>query len=384
MLRKWIEPPTWVHLIVNGAVPSERRAWNILNKARGIVANWLPRYSRSQEAATHTLRRVLVNEPLVRELAMVAPELGLRLLAHEIPERDVFLDKWVSSLLRDRASVLYYEIEHNQNTGLGGRYHYPEANRVIYALLRDAKRAEELAIYKPLGDFVIRRFGVKFRKGGADRYNDALDDFYDRGRGRDPVHAVLRSFDFMVSEAAYQGVQWHMWLYYVPLFVEKIERNVQPSKDVDITNEWPTPYHYFLYDCFTLLWSWIGIAKEIRDGRPHSSPESVDTEHENENIPKSAGIALGQAWFTVAESTRIHDRFKKYLLEATLSRLNRLRGADRIDQFRTVAIRSLMIGGWRTGRTLEDHQHRMRALLGSVDHVLRGDIEDELQQHYVV
>lgn len=265
-----------------------------------------------------------------------------------------------------------------------GRYYYPRTNRIICTLFRDASLARELGIYKPIGELVIRRFDARFRRGSPDRYNDALDDFPETERWRDPVHASLRLFGFMVSEAAYQGVTWHMWLYYVPHFVNAIERNLQPSKGVDLEREWPTPYHYFLYECFSLLWDWIGLASDIDEWRPHSTPRALDTENENDNIPKSACIALGQAWYSVAKSTRISEPFKIYLLEAVISRLNDLRGSARLDRYRLVALRSIAVGAWRTGQALVDHQRRTLIAFRSVDHVLRESIEPELHLHITI
>lgn len=383
-IRAWIEPPVWVDLVVEGDVENTKRTWSSLDGLRGKLARWLPSYAVSQEAATHTLRRILLDESFVRESALIAPELGLRVLAKDVPDRYSFLEKWIAALLRDRSSAIYYEVEQNQNTAAGRRYYFPETNRIIYSLFRDSQRAYELGVYKPIGDFVIRRFDAKFRKGKVDRYNQSIDAFCETERWRDPVYVVLRLFDFMVSEAVYQGVRSHMWLYYIPHFVEAIARNTRPANSVDLGREWPTPYHYFLYECFSLLGDWIGIAEEIEDGNPHAAPEAVNTEHENGNIPKSACIALGQAWFTVARSAQISDRFKIYLLEAVIFRINRLRGNQRLDQYRAVAVRSLMTGAWRTGQALEEHQGRTWALLRSVDHVLRGDIESELEEHNVI
>lgn len=92
----------------------------------------------------------------MRESALIAPELGLRVLAKDVPDRYSFLEKWTAALLRDRSSAIYYEVEQNQNTAAGRRYYFPETNRIIYSLFRDSQRAYELGVYKPIGDFVIR------------------------------------------------------------------------------------------------------------------------------------------------------------------------------------------------------------------------------------
>jgi hypothetical protein len=45
----------------------------------------------------------------------------------------------------------------------------------------------------------------------------------------------------MVTAAEYQGIQWHMWLYYFPHFIEGLVKIYDTSdENIDLSDEWPT------------------------------------------------------------------------------------------------------------------------------------------------
>lgn len=57
-LRKKLEPPTWDTILDSDRMRNESGIWARLGGGRRAVARLLPSYSKSQEAATNTLRRV--------------------------------------------------------------------------------------------------------------------------------------------------------------------------------------------------------------------------------------------------------------------------------------------------------------------------------------
>lgn len=66
---------------------------------------------------------------------------------------------------------------------------------------------------------MIEEFDRLAREPIGDPYNRGVgQDFEDRDRWELPLCAGLHYFDLMVSEALYQGVQWHMWLFVALLF----------------------------------------------------------------------------------------------------------------------------------------------------------------------
>ncbi|HET8924932.1 MAG TPA: hypothetical protein VFN26_18275 [Candidatus Acidoferrum sp.] len=107
---------------------------------------------------------------------------------------------------------------------------------------------------RPVGDFAIAYLGELARDHGADPYNRAMRDFEETRVWQSLIFAVIRFFDIMVREALFQGIEWHMWLYYMPLFVKGIARDYRvddPLADPD--DEWPIRYSFRLYESFSVM-----------------------------------------------------------------------------------------------------------------------------------
>ena len=123
-------------------------------------------------------------------------------------------------------------------------------------------------------------------------------------------------FDIMVSNALHQGVEYHMWLFYFPLLTEKIVRNYSPRDPLfEAGVEWETRYNFLLYLLFSAMIGWIDAVCMLGPkGLPNCTLRSVSTEHQNENIPKSAIIALGSSLWHVVMSEQLSPNFRYYIL----------------------------------------------------------------------
>jgi hypothetical protein len=367
-LKDLLDPPPWlVHL--NALKGQERRSWHPPDWLRP-VAPFIPDYRGTQAAAADALHRLLLNETLVSELASEAPYLGPQLLDLDIAQRMDFQHLWLSALLDDRRSVLYFEIEHNQNLSAGHRYFYPISNRILHFYFADVQKAETLELYRPIGEYLLTDLDGKAPKHHLNRYNQSLGPFHDTERWRDSTHAVLRLFDFMISESLYQGIQWHMWLHYLPSFVDRFIRNLAPATNVRDTDEWPTPYHYFLYECVSMLRDWIRALRDIPKGSPHVALEKADLFPENANIGKSSVLVLGTVCRKIFETPKVSIQFQTYCLEIALRTLKDLQDVSHLAGYSRLLLTSLANGGSQFGdRTL--HHQRIRELVDHIDFPLR-------------
>jgi len=231
-------------------------------------------------------------------------------------ERHDFIDLYLSELLIDTASVFYQEIADNQNLLSSHRYNIPESNRVIHFLLSDPKFAHENNIYKPIGDYALNHLDDLARDHLNDPYNQAMGDFQESGAWSSPLYVVVRFFDIMVEEALHQGIEWHMWLYYMPLMVKKIVRNyrlVDPLARPDA--EFPIKYSFLLYQIFSALCDWVEELENVDLGQKNVVLKSTRADHENGNIPKSSILALSECSRLVLTSDNLTDRIKNYLLD---------------------------------------------------------------------
>jgi len=226
------------------------------------------------------------------------------------------LNLYVTALLSDTSSILYYEIQNNQNISSSHRYYIIESNRFLYYLLRDAKVGEKLSVWKPFGDYSLSCIDSQARNPDKNQYNQDMGDYYENGKWKCPLFITIRFFDIMVSEALYQNIQWHMWLYYFPIIVERIERNYSPQGPlVKEISEWPIKYSYLLYQVVSTLCSWVRALRDIPSSQDNVILKSQDTENENGNIPKSTILALCRCFRFILNSGNISTEFKNYLLD---------------------------------------------------------------------
>ena len=307
-VEAWVKPRDRV-LILNKVVSLDGRSLDegvfiraVSPRLRAAVSDLLSR-EQSRRVAERVLDRTLFSQPFVEYLAKARPYFALDVL--QLPKRfsrASFLRMYVDSLMRDRDGVLYEEIRNNQNSSGQGRYEIDPLNPLVHFFFGEPFRAEELALYKPVGDLIISRIRELNRNRESDQYRKPLRDFFEEGKWGCPIFAGRCLFDYMVTEGLHRGVHWHLWLMYFEYWVTYIVHNMEAlDVDVDLTREWPTPYHFLLYDLFDRQRDWITAAAsldrslasvQLKDGTIAS--EAIDT------LAKSLRTALTAPHFTVS------------------------------------------------------------------------------------
>jgi len=350
----------------------------ILISFGGRLAEFLPSGEKSASVAEDIVRRIFLSEEFVAHFAKVRPYLALDILSHEFYEREDFLSLYVRCLLINRSSILYHEIRHNQY-GSMERYLIDSRNRFISYFLSDAHIAEKTSIYKPFGDYAIDYLDELSLDPAHDPYNSPLLDYHEKDRWRCPIHATIRFFDVMIPESLFQGIEWHMWLYYFPPIADKILRNLAPKPNVDIDREWPTPYHCLLYEMVSALSDWIRAVEKVPGDQSNIVLKNDRVDHENSNIPKSAILALGQVIHSVMQANSLEMKFKSYLLETAIRTLEDLKNNQNTKQFAVVLRRSILCGGYEYNRDIDSYRETLYAALGSVDILLRQELDNDIE-----
>ncbi|HET6840745.1 MAG TPA: hypothetical protein VFK06_03540 [Candidatus Angelobacter sp.] len=185
-----------------------------------ILLRILPEYSESQNTTRELVRAVFFSPTFIAALATTRPYLGLTIIKIAPPSfgRVDFADFYLKELLREPQSILYTELQNNQNTISHNRYVISQSNLILHYLLNNVTVAHELRAYKSIGDFMEFHLDELARDRENDPYNQAMmGDYRDSGAWNSPIYAGCRFFDIMVKEALFQGIKWHMWLYYMPL-----------------------------------------------------------------------------------------------------------------------------------------------------------------------
>jgi len=346
-LQRRLDPPMFHFLVDQANAPTQptrmRAAWSALKRR---VAAVLPAYEEERGLAEDVVRRVLLAEPFVAYIARARPYFALRVLQQEGRERNDFVDLYLRALLADPTSVLYFEVRHN-DAYKGGMYRFQidPRNRLLHFLLDDAQVAQGLGVYKPLGDATQEYLDELHAKPSADPLIEPTRD-YEEQRWKWRPYATIRFFDLMVREALYQGVEWHMWLYYLESIARRMIRNlaaVQPN--VDLSREFPTPYHYLLYEIVDALRDWIRAAEDVPEDQANVVLENEHADHENGNIPKSAILALGMTMRHVIEAATLSVPFKAYLLEMLLRAYFEMLSLPRMAPYARVLKNTLIKGG---------------------------------------
>ena len=326
----------------------------ILNRADKLKRNiyrqlaaYLPSYERKKEVAKEIIHEVLVNRNTVNAIASIRPYFALQILEKNFYENSEFVDIYLKYLAEDTKSVLYHEIRNNQNLKLRYEYELPKRNRLLNFLFEDCRVAERYGPYKPIGEFVITELDKLYAQATPDLYNEPIGAFQEDGQWESELLVGIRFFDIMVTSALYQNIKWHMWLYYYPCFVERIVRNLSPNEKLsDPHDEWPTKYHYALYEITSCLCKWVSSVDHIPLNQENVVLGTTSADHENGNIPKSSMLALGQITEHILTSVIITDICKQYIMDIVYQGYFDLR---QVDKTRTHA--EALINAIRCGRS---------------------------------
>lgn len=322
--------------------------------------------------AGHILSSVYGSEVFIRYVAQADPYFLLTLLNTEFSQREELLNLYIQALLDDKSSVLFNELKNNQNIS-GLRYDILPSNKFLYCFLGDAKKAENLGVWKPFGDYLLDSLKDK-RK--IEIFNEILEPESDilEKRWVYSEFIVLRFFDLMLKEALFQNIQWHMWLYYFPPVFERIIENIDSDKSIYTPTEWPTTYHYFLYEIINILCELIRAVSQVPSSQENLVTNEIDLEHENGNIPKSAIIALSQILYFFVITDKLSIQFKKYLLKIILGVINDL---EKIESDTSLGLIGVLAMAIRNGRSYSTGSGEKQMYQDELRKIWSKDYEDE-------
>jgi hypothetical protein len=368
-LRRWLRPDTLSVFIndrrIGGTETLEewtRQQRQLKSRTRAWLADRLPDHDERQRRARRLQERVFLSETFVDYLSKARPDFALKVLDLKVPFfTEAFLHLLISAWLKNPHSVLYEETAQNQGMRKDNRYEFTPLNPVLWHLFGDPFRADDLAIYKPVGDFVTDELARLRRAPEDDAHRKPQPNFSDDGKWRSPVHLGLRLFDYWISESLHRGSHWHGWLMYWEDCVDLILGNMAALERVDHTREFPTPYHYLLYEIFATIGNWIEAAARIDQNLESVQIDHIDMMHDT--IAKSAVISFGHCLRAVLESPNVTIGFKAYILHMVLHRYEHV--AERED-LRKLYEMAVLKGGGKYG-DIEEYYFAMRQTLPAVD-----------------
>lgn len=297
----------------------DRSIWRVAN----II---LPRRTDvTPSRAASFLRRLLERPYFADAVAKVDPYFGLVVLSSDARDTASFLDAYIESLLLNRSSVLYDEIRSNQNIAGDDDYLMPEENRVLRYFFDDAHVAHKHEVYRSIGNAMLTEFD-RLARDASDPYNRRPDrDDHINAPWLYPLFAGGFLFELMVVRAARQGITWHMWLFYVPDFVERIARNYRPADPLyDPTSAYPTRYALLLHMFIRWMCGWVEVVNLLKNDNPNHEP-APDSDDGYPTIPTSAINALIRSLRIVANATEVEPQIALESIGMVLSLYFRLR-----------------------------------------------------------
>ncbi len=292
----------------------------------------------------------LLNPRFVYELSKTNPYFALKILDAEIDiwYKREFCEHYLKELFSAPTSILYSELNNNHEISSTFRYKIPTSNKLLRFIFSDARKAEALCTWKPIGEKTIAFLVELQRNPESDTYNLPYDKLYDEElQVTCPLSNAIFFFDIMVTEAIYQNIGWHMWLHYFEYITDHIVKNFDlDNPHVDKEAEFPNRYSYLLYEIQHTLRGWISILNHLPADQENIRLDDSALRGNTANIIQSSILALGRCIYTVSSSTNIPESFKKYLIEGVFSLYFDIRIWSNVNQkYAGLLLESLLKGG---------------------------------------
>jgi hypothetical protein len=366
-LATWLEPkPAFtIEALLNNEVP-QAPGWfgRWCNKARTKLAK---RARGENEADVKAMRmlQLLLNAPhLVNHLAVYHPHLCLQILEHPRALRSDFCELFIQAQLADARSQLYHELKHNDNQcGTGHRLHLQAENELLRFFFRDVTVAGKLQVYRPVGEAVCQR--IDFDAQLAAAYNGPLGYYPEIGKHQCPIYSGIRLFEIMIHEAIHQGLEDHLWLHYLPIFTDKILKQIRAPLPQDQEHEFPSVFHYLVYSMVSLCADWVEEAENV------SAPGEPTVERD-QFVSEQAASALGNLIMHVIEAS-LDERFKAYMLEIVLCRLASFQHTVSMKALAHTLETAIIQGNAFTAKA--SYRRELLRQYRSLDHVLRDRLK---------
>lgn len=349
---------------------SRIRHW-LPDGAKSSIA-WLhrvvPSEARYEEIATDILVRLARSDDLRMVITRDRPYFAFSIFDVKFRERFEFANAYFRDLMADPNSVFYQEMKVGLSLSWTEGFNLEPYNHLQNYLLKDCRVADDLSVYKPIGDYVEELIGGEHDADYVQKLNGPKTA---TAEYRDPTLNAISFFDIMVRRAAFQNVRSHMWLMYLTHFVERVEDvSALPPTSNEGWQEFPTFGAYLIYQVFDTLGDWVHLVRDLPETSSHIQFNNRDLV----SIPVFAAEALGRSLKRVLASDRLAEGFKTYMLEAVMYDIKNLFTQGIQGEARAMLIAHI-IGGGVAGHDVAHHTN-LHNYLGSTEYSLRSDVPD--------
>lgn len=257
---------------------------------------------------------------------------------------------------------MYRELRDNQNRSYTGEYALDESNTLLNFYLNDIHTAIDVAIWKPVGEYVVSY--IKKQKGNSSFYNQP-DNYFSSSdeRWECPIFVGLIFFDVMVSTAIFKRSKDHMWLSYYRHFLKEILESHDISGNIDRDREFPIRFDYLIYELISRCSIWVGATEYL-------NYDDWTMEEKEQSPEYFASTALGEMMYLVINYKKPHDSQKTYLLEIIIKIMKSLDQSKK--SFSSEKIFKNLIRPYSFAAIDTNAVNELLKLYKSVDHVLKN------------
>lgn len=306
---------------------------------REWVADFVGPSQRVQRRAVIVVKRLFSSRRLTTHLAVARPYLCMDVMERVTHLVDGFQDNFFAALLADEASILYSELQNNDNFGGGGyRLALPDENRLLRFYCADIDVAARLRVYRSVGEAVLTRIDAD--ETLEKKLNGRLLTFQEVGKYHDPIYACIWFFRIMVLEGLHQRVADHLWLHYMSHFAIRLSDRAREVLPEDENHEFPTPLAYLLYEVVSATTVWIRDAAALTKHGDVLQPDQREGHHIH--ISFEAAEAIGSVINAILMSPRITQRLKDEVLGVVLATLQYLEQHGQLAVLATVMRKHLI------------------------------------------
>jgi hypothetical protein len=183
--------------LIEAAIESEMFA-DLIDEVLAPNITWICATSQDQaaklrdmEVASDIVRITFTSPRLVSFIAASKPYFGITMLQQRVYHVQEFTSLYFRNLMSSPHSILYFEVQNNQNISTISGYDFPPRNRLLYFLFGDATNAERLDVWEPVGEYLLVGPGSP-DFGGKSKTLEPADEGFPEDR---TVDASLRHRD---------------------------------------------------------------------------------------------------------------------------------------------------------------------------------------------
>lgn len=330
----------------------------------------LPEDSSHEEAAQRILLTLHTNELLVEFIALERPLFALKLMGTKTYDHQ-FGDRSFDLMMSQPQSQLRRETILNQQLD-GCFLRIDPINPLIHKIFSDARVAEKLEVWRPVGDFPLRLL-----ERDIQQYRNVISackPSEDQLLQGDPTYTMLRFFDIMVRSAMRDGLRSHMWLMYFDILVDKLLKFMDRSHpDYDPEQEFPNFGYYLIYEVFDLYGRWLAAIECCPKDSEAVKIESTAPQHNGSGIVQFVMVSMTKSLRSLLLSDS-DDRYVSYIIHVVMRNYKNLEGLPNGDRYRE-ALRNHLIAGGKDQPNAR-YGNRFKRCYGQIDHCMKSDTSD--------